>query len=114
MSKVAVLDTEQKVLDPCHPAVARRLLKAGKAAVYKRYPFTIILKRCVIELELRTSEYQLCIDPGSKVTGLAIVDSDRNIVFAAELEHRGQSNQEEPPDPCRLPSRSADSQSSLP
>ena len=89
MSKVAVLDTEKKVLEPCHPATARRLLKEGKAAVFKRYPFTIILKRCVIELELRTGEYQLCIDPGSKTTGIAIVDSDRNIVFAAELEHRG-------------------------
>ena len=44
MSKVAVLDTEKKVLAPCHPAAARRLLKEGKAAVFKRYPFTIILK----------------------------------------------------------------------
>ena len=31
MSKVAVLDTEKKVLAPCHPAAARRLLKeAGR------------------------------------------------------------------------------------
>ena len=41
MSKVAVLETEKKFLAPCHPAVARRLLKEGKAAVFKRYPFTI-------------------------------------------------------------------------
>ena len=87
MSKVSVLDTEKRVLEPCHPAVARRLLKAGKVAVFKRYPFTIILKREVADV--KTTEYQLCIDPGSKVTGLAIVDADRNIVFAAELEHRG-------------------------
>ena len=89
MSKVAVLDTEKQVLAPCHPAVARRLLKQGKAAVFKRYPFTIILKRSIEEVKAR--DCQLCIDPGSKVTGLAIVDADRNIVFAAELEHRGQA-----------------------
>ena len=89
MSKVAVLDTEKKVLAPCHPAVARRLLKEGKAAVFKRYPFTIILKRTVPDAEIKTQDYQLCVDPGSKVTGLAIVDADRNIVFAAELQHRG-------------------------
>ena len=45
MSKVAVLDTKKRVLEPCHPAVARRLLREGQAAVFKRYPFTIILKR---------------------------------------------------------------------
>lgn len=89
MSKVAVLDTNKKVLDPCHSAVARRLLKAGHAAVFKRYPFTIILKRSVPDSEIKVGAYELCVDPGSKVTGLAIVDSDRNIVFAAELEHRG-------------------------
>ena len=89
MSKVAVLETEKKFLAPCHPAVARRLLKEGKAAVFKRYPFTIILKRPVPDAEIKTQDYQLCVDPGSKVTGLAIVDADRNIVFAAELQHRG-------------------------
>ena len=89
MSKVAVLETEKKFLAPCHPAVARRLLKEGKAAVFKRYPFTIILKRPVPDAEIKTQDYQICVDPGSKVTGLAIVDADRNIVFAAELEHRG-------------------------
>ena len=91
MSKVAVLDTNKQVLEPCHPAMARRLLKAGKAAVFKRYPFTIILKREVLPIENKRTGHQLCIDPGSKVTGLAIVDEDRNIVFAAELEHRGQA-----------------------
>lgn len=41
---VFVLDSNRKPLDPCHPARARKLLKAGKAAVFRRYPFTIILK----------------------------------------------------------------------
>ena len=93
MSKVAVLDTNKKVLEPCHPAQARRLLKSGKAAVWRRYPFTIILKHEVAEPS--TTDYQLCIDPGSRTTGIAILSlspkSGRNIVFAANLEHRGQT-----------------------
>ena len=32
MSKVAVLDQNKTVLEPCHPAVARRLLREGQAA----------------------------------------------------------------------------------
>ncbi|WP_196218833.1 RRXRR domain-containing protein, partial [Anoxybacillus flavithermus] len=37
----------KRPLAPCHEAVARKLLKQGKAAIYKRYPFTIILKEIV-------------------------------------------------------------------
>ena len=89
MSKVAVLDTKKRVLEPCHPAEARRLLREGQAAVFKRYPFTIILKR---EVENpKTEDYTLSIDPGSKCTGIAITDSNHNIVAAFELHHRGQS-----------------------
>ena len=86
MSKVSVLDTQKNVLEPCHPAVARRLLRTGQAAILKRYPFTIILKREVAHPN--TSDYTLSIDPGSKCTGLAITDSDNNIIAAFELNHR--------------------------
>ena len=89
MSKVAVLDTEKRVLEPCHPAVARRLLREGKAAVYKRYPFTIILKREVVDAE--TTDYTLQINPGSKCSGMAITDSENHIVACFELHHRGAS-----------------------
>jgi len=47
MSKVFVLDTNKQPLDPVHPGHARLLLKQGQAAVYRRYPFTLILKRAV-------------------------------------------------------------------
>lgn len=87
MSKVSVLDTKKRVLEPCHPAVARKLLKVGKAAVFKRFPFTIILKREAATPD--TSDHVLSIDPGSKVTGLAITDSDNTIVALFELHHRG-------------------------
>ncbi len=41
MSFVFVVDAERKPLNPVHPGRARLLLKEGKAAVLKRYPFTI-------------------------------------------------------------------------
>ncbi|MEG3859368.1 RRXRR domain-containing protein, partial [Microcoleus sp. herbarium12] len=37
-----VLDTNRKSLTPCKPTVARKLLNAGKAKVFRLYPFTII------------------------------------------------------------------------
>ncbi|MDC0835950.1 RNA-guided endonuclease IscB, partial [Geitlerinema sp. CS-897] len=75
-------------LAPCHPAKARRLLKSGRASVFRRYPFTIILheieaKDCVVR------ETQLKIDPGSQTTGLAILSENR-VIWASELSYRGQ------------------------
>lgn len=89
MSKVAVIDTNKNVLEPCHPAVARRLLKRGQAAVWKRYPFTIILKHAVDERV--TGNYTLSWDPGSKTSGIAITSESGEIVYAAELHHRGNA-----------------------
>lgn len=63
MNKVFVLDTNKQPLDLCHPGQARRLLKAGLAAVYNRFPFTIILKRVIDSPELQP--YRLKLDPGS-------------------------------------------------
>lgn len=90
MSKVAVLDTEKKPLEPCHPAVARRLLKRGEAAIWRKYPFTIILKHAVPEDDIATKSYTLSWDPGSRISGIAIVSDTGDIVYAAELHHRGQ------------------------
>lgn len=89
MSKVFVSDTNKQPLAPCNSARARQLLNEGKAAVYRRYPFTIILKRAVASPD--TGNRRLKIDPGSRTTGIAIVNQDTGEVeFAAELEHRGQ------------------------
>ena len=90
MSKVFVLDTNKSPLNPVHPGRARRLIAEGKAAVFKHYPFTIILKYAVTDPVLEPLRLKL--DPGSKTTGIAIVnDSTGAVVFAAELEHRGQA-----------------------
>lgn len=86
-NRVFVLDTNRKPLDPCHPARARELLRKGKAAVFRRYPFTIILNYAV---DADPAPAQLKVDPGSKTTGMVIVQHGR-VVWAAELEHRGQA-----------------------
>ena len=89
MSYVFVLDKNKKPLDPCHPARARKLLTKGRAAVFKMYPFTIIMKDRLLEDSV-VHEHRAKIDPGSKVTGIAVVQEATNrVVFATEVEHRG-------------------------
>ena len=89
MAKVAMIDSQKNPLAPCHPAVARRLLKHGQAAIWRKYPFTIILKKVVPTTEIVTEPYTLSWDPGSKTSGLAIVSESGEIVYAAEVHHRG-------------------------
>jgi 5-methylcytosine-specific restriction endonuclease McrA len=75
---------------PCRPSRAKELLKAGKAAVFRRYPFTIILKAPTGK---ETQPVAFKTDPGSKVTGVALVADfkrGKEVIWAAEIEHRGQ------------------------
>src|SRR5260370_5765584 len=89
MSSVFVVDTEYRPLTTLHPGEARRLLSAGKAAVWRRYPFTLILKRAVPEAAPEPLRMKL--DPGSKMTGLALVNAATGqVVWAGALAHRGQ------------------------
>ncbi|WOL31453.1 hypothetical protein [Microcoleus phage My-WqHQDG] len=87
---VFVLDSQKRPLLPCKPSLARKLLTAGKAAVYRLYPFTIILKKEVPDPVVEAAT--LKIDPGSKVTGLALLIGT-NLVWVAELTHRGSAIQ---------------------
>lgn len=88
MSKVFVFDTKKQPLNPIHPGRARMLLSQGKAAVFRRYPFTLVLKQ-----EVKNPSVQpLClkVDPGAKTTGIALVnDTTGEVVWVAQLEHRG-------------------------
>lgn len=84
---IFVIDANKKPLAPIHPGLGRRLLKQQKAAVFRRYPFTIILKDVFTQEEV--GNYQLKLDPGSKTTGVAIVDDDE-VIWAAEISHRGE------------------------
>lgn len=90
MSRVFVLDSEKKPHAPIHPGYARWLLTHKKAAVFRRFPFTLILKPKEEAKDITPEPLRLKIDPGSKTTGLAVVnDATGQVVWAAELSHRG-------------------------
>jgi len=87
-----VLSSTQQPLMPCHPARARQLLTAGRAAVYRTAPFTIILKdRAEGDVQPIAAQF----DPGSKTTGIALVgefpQQGRVVLFGANLHHRGNA-----------------------
>ncbi|GET37304.1 RNA-guided endonuclease IscB [Microseira wollei] len=84
---VFVLDANKKPLSPCRPVTARKLLQAKKAAVFRLFPFAIILKKVVIA---EPEPITIKIDPGSRITGIALVQGNK-VLFAAELTHRGQA-----------------------
>lgn len=89
-NRVFVLSNTRKPLMPCHPARARELLKRGRASVFRRQPFTIILHD---RDDGETQPIQICTDPGSKITGMAIrIKGKRGwkCVFGLDLVHRGQ------------------------
>ena len=89
--QVFVLDDNRKPLDPCSPARARILLAKGRAAVFRRFPFTILLKDRLAGDSV-VHEHRIKIDPGSKTTGVALVQEETGrVVAAAEIEHRGQA-----------------------
>ena len=77
---------------PCTPGKARKLLKSGLAAVFRRFPFTIIVRE---RDEGATQPVAFKVDPGSKTTGLALVGEfprqGRVVLFGANLQHRGDA-----------------------
>ncbi|MEG3957366.1 RNA-guided endonuclease IscB [Microcoleus sp. herbarium2] len=88
--RVFVLDKNLKPLDPCHQARARELLDKGRAKVFRRYPFTIVLQDRVFEASV-THSHRIKIDPGSKVTGIAVVQEETGrVTNALEVSHKGQ------------------------
>jgi 5-methylcytosine-specific restriction endonuclease McrA len=84
---IFVLDASLKPLTPCKPSMAHKLLDAGKATVFRRFPFTIILKKMVTAM---VESITLKLDPGSKTTGIALLQGEK-VIFGAELTHRGQT-----------------------
>ena len=88
-NRVLVLDKNKAPLMPCHPARARELLNDGKAAVYRRYPFTIILKD---RAGGDTQHIDIKIDPGTKYTGMALVGWFKRgprCIYGLHIKHRG-------------------------
>ncbi len=86
MSLVYVLNPEGQPLMPCVPAIARLLLKEGKAKVMRRTPFTI--KLLVPPTHEYTQPFTLGVDTGSAVVGSAVADDFGKIVYLSEVELR--------------------------
>ena len=88
---VFVLATDRIPLDPTTFQRADQLLKRGRASVFRKYPFTIILHDRTAAASV-THPHRLKLDPGSKTTGIAIVAEETGrVVWAGELTHRGQA-----------------------
>lgn len=81
---VYVINHNGRKLMPCKPAKARKLLRAGKAKVAERSPFTIKL---LWDCEEHTQEVVLGIDKGSHVTGFSCVGKEQ-ILLSGEIRHR--------------------------
>jgi 5-methylcytosine-specific restriction endonuclease McrA len=96
---VFVLDKKKRPLMPCSEKRARLLLARGRAAVARLAPFTIRLKDRVGGA---TQPLRVKLDPGSKITGIALVREDEqvdpetgevhraaHVLWLGELMHRG-------------------------
>lgn len=79
---VYVISQNNKPLMPCSNAIARLLLKQGKAKVKRRCPFTIKL---TYETTNYTQDLTLGVDTGSGTIGTAVSDENGNIVYMSEV-----------------------------
>src|SRR6266571_4294109 len=83
---VFVLDSHKKPLMPCTEKRARLLLTRRQAVVHRRVPFTIRLKTRAVR-ESAVQPLRLKLDPGSKVTGWAVL-RESAVVVLGELIHK--------------------------
>lgn len=82
---VFVLDAGENPLIPCDEKRASQLLNRGQAVVVRRSPFVIKLKN--YEIQDKIKGLRLKLDPGSKITGMAILN-DKTVLWLGELHHR--------------------------
>ena len=86
MTYVYVLNKNGKPLMPTCPALARFLLKLGRAKVEKREPFTIKL---LFETTDNVQDLTLGTDPGSGTAGFAVLDnSTGEVVYSSQVQLR--------------------------
>ena len=84
--KVFVIDKEGKPCLPTHPARARKLLRAGKAKVFRVVPFTIQLERVI---DSPVGSFTVGIDDGAKNVGIAVVnEKTKEVVFRGTIQLR--------------------------
>lgn len=84
-----ILDKNKRPLGFVSEKRAQQLLRDGKAVVHSIKPFVIRHKT----KDARTCtkfEYKIKIDPGSKETGISVIDLDNNVYMKIIIVHRGQ------------------------
>ena len=86
---VLVIDKRKRPCNTISAAYARILLFSKQAVIHKRFPFTIRLRND--NAVLKDRNYTIKLDPGSRTTGVAIVDDKDSVVILAEIEHRGHT-----------------------
>lgn len=74
---VYVISIDGNGLMPCTPAKAKKLMKSGKADLYKMYPFTIQLK---FECENVVQEVDLGIDEGYSNIGFSAISPVKELI----------------------------------
>ena len=82
--RVFVINQRKKPLMPCTQQKARKLLKSGKAKIYKREPFTIQL---LVQTGESKQEINLGVDAGSKFVGLSAT-TEKKELFSVEYKLR--------------------------
>ena len=82
---VYVISQDGKPLMPCSNAIARLLLKQGKAKVKNREPFTIKL---TYETTGYTQDLTLGVDTGSGTIGTAVSKDNGDIIYMSEVTVR--------------------------
>ena len=90
MPNIYVLNKDGTPLMPVHSyGRAKRMVKSGKARVYRMQPFTLIL--CEQKENPQVDECLLGIDPGRTNIGLCVVDSRGRVLFASDIETRNKA-----------------------
>ena len=86
---VHVISVGGKPLMPCKPAKARKLLKKGRATVYKMRPFSIQLE---FECENEVQEVKIGIDVGFKHIGFSAITDEKELISGTvELDSKTSS-----------------------
>jgi len=84
---VFVVGKHKKPLMPCSEKRARLLLERGRAVIHRKEPFTIRIKDRTVK-ESNLQPLRLKLDPGSKVTGVAILENDSKAIWLGEIHHK--------------------------
>ncbi len=86
---VFVLNKRKEPVMPCSEKKAKKLLDKGKAVVHRIHPFVIRLKE---NKGYKKKGLRLKLDPGSKVTGFAVLmeknKDESDIILLGEIVHR--------------------------